>query len=78
MLVVPWAHDQPDNGYRLQRMQVGRVLPRQQYSAKKAASNLRELLGGDYASRCARLAEIIRRENGTQAACDRIEVLLRR
>ena len=79
MLVVPWAHDQPDNGYRLERMGVARVVARSQYTAAKAAEELKTLLSGT--SRCAERAQEIaagiQQENGLQAACDRIEIALR-
>jgi UDP:flavonoid glycosyltransferase YjiC (YdhE family) len=73
MLIVPWAHDQPDNGYRLQRMGVGRVLPRDKYTAANAARELGYLLKGSFASKAEKLAASIRREDGLNAACDRIE-----
>ncbi len=78
MLVVPWAHDQPDNGYRLQRMGVGKVLPRNQYTGVSAAQALKNLLSGGYTSRAAKIASAINQEDGLKAACDRVEKLLKR
>jgi UDP:flavonoid glycosyltransferase YjiC (YdhE family) len=78
MLIVPWAHDQPDNGYRLQRMGVGRVLPRGEYMAGRAARELNTVLKGDFTARAEQMAARIRREDGLRAACDRIENLLNR
>jgi len=75
MLVVPWAHDQPDNGYRLQRMGVGRVLPRHSYTAARAADELKVL--PTLAANAEKLAASIRAEDGLNAACDRIEQALR-
>lgn len=78
MLVVPWAHDQPDNGYRLQRMGVARVLPRKRYSGSAAARELSALLsGGRFRQRANELAASINREDGLEAACDRIENVLK-
>lgn len=78
MLIVPWAHDQPDNGYRLQRLGVGKVLPRRGYTASRAASALKELLKGDYANRAGQIAAALRQEDGLKAACDRVEIVLKR
>ncbi len=78
MLVVPWGHDQPDNGYRLQRMGVAKVLPRSRYSAAAVAKELSVLLSqGKFAERAAQAAAFIKRENGLNAACDRIENILK-
>ncbi len=78
MLIVPWAHDQPDNGYRLQRLGVGKVLPRRGYTASRAASALKELMKGDYANRAGQIAAALRQEDGLKAACDRVEIVLKR
>lgn len=77
MLIVPWAHDQPDNGYRLQRMGVGRVLPRTRYTADRSAQNLKTLLNDPtYAQNATSLAQSIQSEDGLNRACRRIEQLL--
>jgi UDP:flavonoid glycosyltransferase YjiC (YdhE family) len=78
MLVVPWAHDQPDNGYRLQRMGVAKVLPRSRYSGPAAAKELSALLSDSgFRERAQQLASAIKREDGLTAACDRIENVLK-
>jgi UDP:flavonoid glycosyltransferase YjiC (YdhE family) len=76
MIIVPWAHDQPDNGYRLQGMQVARVLPRHRYTAQRAAAELRALLSGGYTAQAQKLAAAIGREDGLKTACDRVEKVL--
>ena len=45
MLVVPFAHDQFDNGERMKRLGMGEVLPRSRYSAERAERQLGRLLG---------------------------------
>jgi UDP:flavonoid glycosyltransferase YjiC (YdhE family) len=78
MLVVPWSHDQPDNGYRLERMGVAKVLPRSRYSGSAAARELSALLRDPkIGERAKRLAAAIAGEDGLNAACDRIENVLR-
>jgi rhamnosyltransferase subunit B len=43
-LVVPSAHDQFDNGWRVARLGMGRSLPRSRYRAVRAASEIRAIL----------------------------------
>ena len=76
-LVVPFAHDQPDNGYRVARLGGGRMLVRKRYNASRAASELNKLLEEpSYAARAAEIAREVNAENGTVTACDAIEQLL--
>jgi rhamnosyltransferase subunit B len=73
-LVVPYAFDQPDNAARIERLGLGRSIARRQYSAKRAALLLDELVGRSrYAQRAADVARLIRAERGVAAACDAIE-----
>jgi rhamnosyltransferase subunit B len=77
MLVVPFAHDQPDNAARLVRLGVARVVPRARYRADRAAKQLARLLGDPAAAeRAAAVGRRVRGENGTGAACDALERLL--
>jgi len=79
MLVVPFAFDQPDNAYRVTRLGVARTIFRHRYSARCAATELETLLSN---TTCLRRAEqvgkIVRAEKGAAAACDAIEMQLRR
>ena len=78
MLVVPWAHDQPDNAERLRKLGVARVLKRSKYRASSAARELSKLLReASYLTKSAEIAEAMASENGTKAACDVIEAALR-
>lgn len=77
MLVVPYAHDQPDNAERATRFGIARTITRRRYSAARAAAELRQLLGTPaYSKRASEVGEQIRQENGVQAACDALESLL--
>ena len=77
MLVVPYSHDQPDNGARVERLGVGRVLPRQRYTAARAASELGELLSNlEYTQKAAEIGRRVRSEDGARTASDAIEELL--
>lgn len=76
-LVVPFAHDQPDNAYRVERLGVSRTLRPGRYTAVRVAENLRILLhDGAYRARAQAVAERVRREDGVRAACDALEEVL--
>jgi UDP:flavonoid glycosyltransferase YjiC (YdhE family) len=74
MLVVPWAHDQPDNAHRIARLSIGRTISRSRYYAPRVANELRELLTNPrYEARAAVAAAQIAEEDSVKAACDVIE-----
>ena len=78
MLVVPHAHDQPDNAARAARLGVARVLDAQKYTAGRAAAHLRALLDDpSYRTRADEVGRTVRAEDGAKAACDVIERMLR-
>jgi rhamnosyltransferase subunit B len=73
-LVMPYSHDQPDNAARVERLGTSRTIPRKQYSASRAAKELRELLdNSSYAAKAVEIGGIIQAENGVAIACDEIE-----
>ena len=75
MLVVPYNHDQPDNASRIARLGVGRTLSRKRYNSSHVFKELSELLEDPvYQQRAAKIGGQIRSENGTQTACDEIEL----
>lgn len=79
MLVVPWAHDQPDNARRVTRLGVARTIPRHGYTAARAAAQLRSLLESPVVERrAAELGEMIRQEDGVAVACALLEDVLDR
>ena len=77
-LVVPHAHDQPDNGRRVAKLGVARVLDARRYSAARARAEVRPLLDDPgYASRAEAVGRRVRAEDGVGAACDAIERAIR-
>jgi rhamnosyltransferase subunit B len=77
-LVVPYSHDQPDNAARVERLGTSRTILRQQYTAKRAAKELRKLLEHSmYATKAADIGRVLQTENGVHTACDAIENQLR-
>jgi rhamnosyltransferase subunit B len=77
-LVVPFSHDQFDNGSRVERAGAGRRLARSKYNATTAARELRAMLTDEsYTSRAAEVGRQVRSENGAAAAADAIEEVLR-
>ena len=76
-LVVPFAHDQPDNAARLARLGAARVLPAGRYTPARATCELRLLLDdASYTDRAQEISRQVRHEDGTCAACDAIDHLL--
>jgi UDP:flavonoid glycosyltransferase YjiC (YdhE family) len=77
MLVVPFAHDQPDNADRVRRLGIARTISRQRYTPARTAAELRQLLDNPtYAQRAAQVGEQVRKEDGVETACDALENLL--
>lgn len=77
MLVMPYAHDQPDNADRVTRLGIARTIPRRRYTPERAAAELHALLDDpNYAQRAAKIGEQVRQEDGVRAACDALETLL--
>jgi len=73
MLVLPFAHDQHDNGWRVERLGVARTIARNSYKAERVASELKELLGNPAYSRNAReIGSRVRSERGAAHAVDLI------
>jgi UDP:flavonoid glycosyltransferase YjiC (YdhE family) len=78
MLVVPFAHDQPDNAARLTRLGVARTLDPRRYTPARAEAELRLLLDDPaYSQRATEVGGQVREEDGVRAACDALEGLLR-
>ncbi len=77
MLVVPFAHDQPDNAARLARLGIARTVSPHRYSADRAAHELNALLNNPgYSVRATSIGEQIRKEDGVGSACDALETLM--
>lgn len=78
MLVVPYAHDQPDNAMRLVRLGVARTLARHEYSGNTVAAELKQLLFEPrYGIKAAEVGKRIHQEDGVAVASDAIECYLR-
>jgi UDP:flavonoid glycosyltransferase YjiC (YdhE family) len=78
MLVMPYAHDQPDNAGRVTRLGIARTISRNRYAPDRAAAELRELLDNPaYSQRASTVGEKVRQEDGVRAACEALEGLLR-
>ncbi|MGE3807400.1 MAG: glycosyltransferase [Gemmataceae bacterium] len=77
MLIVPYAHDQPDNAARMVRLGVARSLSRYRYTAERAAAELKALLDDPrYARRADQVGKQIRDEDGVGSACAALERML--
>ena len=77
MIVVPFAHDQPDNARRVERLGISRTIPRQRYTAQRAMVELRRILESPaYARRAEDVGRRIREEDGVAVACAALEHVL--
>jgi rhamnosyltransferase subunit B len=77
-LIVPNAHDQPDNGQRIERMGLGLSIGPQRYRPPRAARAIAELLGSDaIRRRCREMAPRIDGAAALERACSLIEGLAR-
>ncbi len=77
MLIVPFSHDQPDNGARCVRLGVARVVARRRLRAARLASELDALLGDPVVrARAGQIGARVRSERGASAAVDAIEAVL--
>jgi rhamnosyltransferase subunit B len=73
-LIMPYTYDQPDNAARVKRLGTSRTILREQYSASRVAKELSELLENtSYTAKALEIGQIVRTENGVNAACDAIE-----
>jgi UDP:flavonoid glycosyltransferase YjiC (YdhE family) len=77
MLVVPHAHDQPDNARRAERLGVARTLCPRRVHVAAVARELKRLLDDPrYASRAQSVGTLVRAENGAGSAADAIDALV--
>jgi UDP:flavonoid glycosyltransferase YjiC (YdhE family) len=78
MLIMPYSHDQPDNGRRMRRLRVARVIQRGDYTPMRVARKLRSMLTEPlFAKQAERVAHRVESEDGVGAACDALEELYR-
>jgi UDP:flavonoid glycosyltransferase YjiC (YdhE family) len=76
-LVVPSAHDQPDNARRLARLGISQTLPLKRCSVRGMVRALRALTENpSYRQRAATIGQKVRSGDGVEAACVAIEALL--
>lgn len=79
MLVMPYAHDQPDYADRVARLGIARTVRRSHYQVDRVVSELGRLLDDPaYARRAADVGQLVQAEEGVGAACDALEALLAR
>jgi len=78
MLIMPFSHDQPDNGRRMLRLKVARVIQRGNYTPFRVARRLKAMLAEPLLARRAEsVAKRLTKEDGVRTACDALEELYR-
>ncbi len=76
-LVVPFAHDQPDNARRLERLGISQTLPFKRCSVRGMVRALQVLMENQsFSARAAMIGQKVRTEDGVTDACAAIEELL--
>jgi UDP:flavonoid glycosyltransferase YjiC (YdhE family) len=79
MLIMPFSHDQPDNGRRMRRLRVARVIERGNYTPWRVARQLRAMLATpQLAERAESVAKRLANEDGVGAACNALEELYKK
>jgi UDP:flavonoid glycosyltransferase YjiC (YdhE family) len=79
MLIMPFSHDQPDNGRRMLRLKVGKVIQRSRYTPFRVARRVKAMLIDPLlAKRAESVAKQLAKENGARTACDALEELWRK
>jgi UDP:flavonoid glycosyltransferase YjiC (YdhE family) len=74
MIVVPFAHDQPDNAARLERLGVARTIYPQQYTTERVRATLAALLADEGTKAAARdIGGKVRAERGGDNAVEALE-----
>lgn len=74
-LVMPMAHDQPDNARRLRSLGVAESLSPRRFTGRRVAKKLSKLLTDGVTERCRELAARIERGAGLRCACEEIEAM---
>ena len=75
-LVVPHAHDQPDNAARVERLGLGKRIYPEKYQGRAVASLLKDLLSDSgIIDRCRSFSARIQSESALARACTLIEGL---
>jgi UDP:flavonoid glycosyltransferase YjiC (YdhE family) len=79
MLIMPYSHDQPDNGRRMQRLKVAQVIQRGNYTPLRVARRLKAMLAEPlFLRRAESVAQQLRHEDGVRQACNALEELYHR
>lgn len=74
MMIVPWAHDQPDNAERCRKLGVSRTIWRNSYRSGLVAREVDRLLTDKTCQVKARtIASCLADEDGLKAACNALE-----
>jgi UDP:flavonoid glycosyltransferase YjiC (YdhE family) len=78
MLIMPYSHDQPDNGRRMERLKVARVIRRGNYTPLRVARRLKAMLAEPrFTRRSESVASRVVVEDGVRTACEALEELFR-
>ena len=73
-LIMPMAHDQPDNAARIKKLNAGEFLPRRQFTAENIAAALKRILSeADVTDSCAHLSQLCRHQTTANRCVEILE-----
>jgi UDP:flavonoid glycosyltransferase YjiC (YdhE family) len=74
MVIVPYAHDQPDNAFRARKLGVSATVRRYDYNQRTVAAALAGVLADPAVeAQASRARQFLLREDGAATAADAIE-----
>ncbi|MFO1064639.1 MAG: glycosyltransferase [Pirellulales bacterium] len=74
-IIVPFAHDQPDNAHRITELGCGLWLPRRKLQTDRLGAMLVQLREPRFRNKAAEIGAAVTAEDGCAAACDEIDRL---
>jgi len=73
-LIIPLAHDQPDNATRVKRLGVGDFMPVKRYKVERARQRLAHLMASaEVSANCRRYARELEQRTALERTCDLVE-----
>lgn len=77
-ILMPLAHDQPDNAARIEKLGTGTTLPPSRFTGPRLAAQLAALLDNPrITARCRAVAATLAHENGCELAADQLQSMMR-
>jgi rhamnosyltransferase subunit B len=76
-IIMPMAHDQPDNAFRVERLGAGIKIRPQDYNAKNVSRLIKKIQQTGYRERAENISKYFKDLNSISLTCDEIERVIR-